>query len=104
MECSIRPSMVKGALYLKNNIRVVNGVLKGFKMNWNPLITQAYMQVKVNGEIMDVPIDRRQIRFIEKEYRVGDSVNLYYDGAWHIRSRAIDINENCVYKEQSVFV
>jgi hypothetical protein len=96
--------MVKGALYLKNDRKVVNGVLKGFKMNWNPLITQAYMQVKVGGEIMDVPIDRRQIRFVEKEYRIGDAVNLYYDGAWHIRSRAIDINENFVHKEQSVFV
>lgn len=89
---------------MKINIKVVNGVLKGFKMNWNPLITQAYMQVKVSGEIMDVPIDRRQIRFVEKEYHIGDAVNLYYDGAWHIRSRAIDINENFVSKEKSVFV
>jgi hypothetical protein len=62
------------------------------------------MQVKIDGEIKDVPIDRRQIRFVEKEYRIGDKVNLYYDGIWHIRSRAIDINENFVDKEQTVFV
>ncbi len=85
--------------------KVVTGVLKGFKKDWNPFTNKAYMQVKVGGRIMDVPVDRRQIRFVEKEYKVGETVDLYYDGAWHFRSRVIDLNEPLlVDTEKSVYV
>lgn len=87
-----------------HNGKVVTGVLKGFKKNWNPFANQAYMQVRVGGRIMEVAIDRRQIQFVEKEYRVGDTVDLYYDGEWHFKSRIIDLNEpTSLSVEKSVF-
>ncbi len=88
-----------------HNEKVVTGVLKGFKKNWNPFANQAHMQVKVGARVVEVPIDRRQIPFVEKEYGVGDMVELYYEGGWHFRSREIDLNEPTSFSlEKSVYI
>jgi len=45
-----------------------------------------HIAVRVGQEIVDVPVDNRQVRFIEKEHPVGSIVELEYDSVWRIRS------------------
>jgi hypothetical protein len=88
-----------------NTTEVAVGLLKGFKKDWNPFIREAYMQVDVKGKIFNLPIDRRQIRFVEKEYQVGSMVELHYDGVWHINSRTLTMNEPVtVDRDRSVYL
>lgn len=79
---------------MKHNDRAVaTGVLKGYKKHWNPLVNEAFIQIDIGSTRISVPIDRRQIQFLEKEYSIGDNIDVYHDGTWHIRSRTIDMNE-----------
>jgi hypothetical protein len=81
------------------------GKLKGFKINWNPFNKDAYMQVDVEGTIFNVPIDRRQIRFILKEYQVGENMVIRYNGTWHYTSRTLEMNEPIIVdEERSVYI
>ncbi len=65
---------------------IVKGEVAGYKRGWTPL-SPAHLVVKAGGDILRIPVDQRQVRFIQKEYPVGDTVELEYDGNWHIISR-----------------
>ncbi len=80
------------------------GTIKGIKKHWNPLVNDAHILVDIDGTMIKVPIDRRQIPFLEKEYKVGGKVDVYFDGVWCIKSRQIDLNENIFpLDEHSIF-
>jgi len=72
---------------------VATGIFKGIKTHWNPLVNDAYILVDVGGTMIKVPLDRRQLPFLEKEYAVGDTMEIYFDGVWHVKSRPIEGNE-----------
>jgi len=44
---------------------------------------------KVNNKTIRIPVDRRLVKFIGKEYLAGNIVVLEYDGRWHIRSQRV---------------
>lgn len=50
-------------------------------------MSPSHMVVKTRGDMIRIPVDQRQVKFIQKEYPVGDTVELEYDGCWHIMSR-----------------
>ncbi len=98
--------MGSGDLYMGHDIKkIATGLLRGFRKNWNPLVKNAFMEVEVDGRMLYVPIDIRQIRFVEKEFQVGDEVNLYNDGEWHFKSRTIEKHEHIlVNAEKSIYL
>lgn len=75
-------------MFTKNEAGRASGVLAGFTGRWNPLTTIVYMLVKVNDKTIKVPIDHRQVRFIQKEYDIGGKIELqFYGGDWHVMSQ-----------------
>jgi hypothetical protein len=83
----------QGGVNLHHDSRAVaTGIFKGIKKPWNPLVNDAYIRVDIGGTLVKVPIDRRQIPFLEKEYAIGDMIDVYFEGVWRIKSRSIDEN------------
>lgn len=83
---------------------VATGIFKGIKKHWNPLVNDANILVNVEGTLIKVPIDRRQVPFLEKEYKIGATIEIYFDGVWRIKSRPIDTNEYVLpIDERSIF-
>jgi len=66
------------------------GEIIGYSKSWNPLSRESYVVIKVNDQKIVIPIDRRQEKFIQKEYPSGSKVAVgFYGGAWHIGSKPI---------------
>ncbi len=74
-------------MFGKHSKSAIFGQVTGYASGWNPLSHKAYMVVNVGGETLHVPVDHRQIRFMELEHPVGGTVELDYDQGWHIKSR-----------------
>ncbi len=72
----------------KNTIDKAHGILTGITSRWNPLSRTVHMLVKVNGNTIRVPIDHRQVKYMQKEHNIGSEVELhFYEGGWHVVSR-----------------
>ena len=71
---------------------IVKGEVAGYTRGWIPM-SPAHLVVKAGREMIKIPVDQRQVRFIQKEYPVGDSIELEYDGCWHIVSH--EVHEEC---------
>lgn len=67
----------------------VTGVLLKYSQHRNPFKREAEVVVMVKDKTINIPIDARQKRFVEKEYPVGSEVELLYDGDWHINSKTV---------------
>lgn len=65
---------------------VIRGEVAGYVRGWIPL-SMAHMVVKINRDVVKIPVDQRQVQFIQKEYPIGNMVDLEFNGCWHIRSR-----------------
>jgi hypothetical protein len=75
-------------MFTKNAGNKASGTLAGFTSRWNPLARRVYVLIKINNKTIKVPIDHRQLKFIQNEYAVGSNVELqFYDGDWHVMSR-----------------
>ncbi len=85
------------------NNKLVIGELIRYKDKLNPLSTVTYVFVRVNNEIIKVPVDYRQTRFIEKEYPVGSDVEMRFDGSWHIQSQPAPSDININYIIENIF-
>ncbi len=72
---------------------VETGILLKYNNQWNPLKWEIDVLVKVQDKVLSIPIDRRQKRFIEKEYPAGSTVELDHKDKWHIKSRDVTSNE-----------
>ncbi len=68
-----------------------------------PISRSTHIVVRIGREIVDVPVDYRQIKFIEKEHPVGSIVELEYDGGWHIRSHTVPLETDMTVKAQDIY-
>ena len=69
------------------NLNATFGEVVGFTPRLNPFSMMAKMIVRVNDRTISIPVDRRQVKFIENEYPAGSMVILEYDGRWRVRSQ-----------------
>jgi hypothetical protein len=80
------------------------GKLVGFTKRWNPFNNDIYVLVEVNNNIMNIPIDFRQKKFILMEHSIDSRIPLVYsDGKWHIHSRQISTEFKMFNDNQTVF-
>jgi hypothetical protein len=87
----------------KNNNKLVIGELIRYKDKLNPLSTVTYVLVRVNNEIIQVPVDYRQTMLIEKEYPIGSDVEMRFDGNWHIQSKPVPCDFDINYIVKNTF-
>ncbi len=78
----------------KINLNTVIGELVGYRPRLHPLTMLAHVLVKVNNKIIKIPIDYRQVHFVQKEYPIGSNVELEFNGQWKIRSRQAPIDQD----------
>lgn len=50
-----------------------------------------------------VPVDNRQVKFIEKEHPVGSIVELEFDSGWRIRSQMAAIDNDMADMAQDIY-
>ncbi len=73
---------------INNNIpNTAIGEVVSYNRRLNPFSKIADVLVKVNDQKIQIPVDHRQVRFIEKEYPEGSKVTLEFDGRWTICSQ-----------------
>ncbi|HTY92172.1 MAG TPA: hypothetical protein VMC84_13435 [Methanocella sp.] len=69
----------------------VTGQVIGYKSSWNILSHDAFAVIRVNDAKINVQIDNRQIKYVEKEYPRGSYVRLQLNGSkWQIVSKPSD--------------
>jgi hypothetical protein len=68
-----------------------------------PLSRSTHIVVRIGREMVDVPIDNRQIKFIEKEHPVGSIVELEYDSGWRIRSHTMPLETDITVMAQDIY-
>jgi hypothetical protein len=74
----------------KNNERLAVGEVIGYSSRPNFLSARINVLVKVDGEIVKIPIDYRQKKFIQSESPEGSKVAIgFFDGEWHIGSKPV---------------
>lgn len=72
----------------KNNEQLAVGEIVGYSSRLNFFSATINVLVKVDGEVIKVPIDYRQKKFIQSESPEGSKVAIgFFDGQWHIGSR-----------------
>jgi hypothetical protein len=89
---------------IKVKAPTVKGKLIGYTKPWNPFANEIFARVEVDTEIINVPIDYRQQKFIQKEHPLNSLVHMIFsEGKWQILSQTI--GEKLVLGEKnSVFV
>ncbi len=72
----------------KNNERLSVGEVVGYSNRLNIFSARVNILVKVDNEVIKVPIDYRQKKFIQIESPEGSKVAIgFFDGEWHIGSK-----------------
>jgi hypothetical protein len=69
------------------DLDAIYGKVIGYTRPLNPFTMMARAIIKINNRVIRIPVDYRQVKFIEREYPVGSIVVLEYDGSWCIRSQ-----------------
>jgi hypothetical protein len=69
------------------NLGAIYGEIVGYRPKLNPASVISYVIVKVGNRNINIQVDSRQSKFIQKEYPVGSTVELKFDGHWHIISQ-----------------
>ncbi len=66
------------------------GKLKGFTKHWNPFKSEVFALVEVDSEVINIPIDYRQQKFIQMEHPVNSLVPLTFnENRWQIASTTV---------------
>jgi hypothetical protein len=72
----------------KNSEQLGVGEIVGYSSRLNFFSARINVLVKVDGEVIKVPIDYRQKKFIQCESPEGSKVAIgFFDGEWHIGSK-----------------
>lgn len=84
--------------------RQIIGKLVGFTSRWNPLNTDIFVQVKVDKEMINIPIDFRQRKFIEMEHPLNSYVLLMFrEGNWQIVSNMAKVDNKFLADPLTLF-
>ncbi len=72
-------------------IRPIIGKLVGYTKRWNPFNSQVFAVVKIDEQdVINVPIDYRQQKFIQMEHPVNSLVSIFFcEGKWQITSKTV---------------
>jgi hypothetical protein len=82
----------------------IMGRLVGFTRRWNPFSTEVFVLVEVDSKVINVPIDYRQQKYIQKEHPIDSRIPLtFYDGRWHVNSRLITADFKMFSDNHTVF-
>jgi len=74
--------------------KVAVGEIVGYKRPLIPIGKNVKVLIRVDGDIVTVPVDYRQLRFIQDKYTAGRKVAVgFYGGEWHIGSPPASSNE-----------
>lgn len=69
---------------------MIIGKLKGFSKHWNPFRNEVFALVEVDSEVMNIPVDYRQLKFIQKEHPLNSLVPLTFnEDRWKIGSSTV---------------
>ena len=80
------------------------GKLVGFTNRWNPLKTDIFAQVKIDKDVINVPIDFRQRKYIEMEHPLNSYVALMFrEGKWQIVSHITKTDNKFMADPLSLF-
>lgn len=78
---------------MKENVivRPIIGKLVGYSKRWNPFNSQVFAVVKIDDhDVINVPIDYRQQKFIQMEHPVNSLVPIIFcEGRWQITSKTL---------------
>jgi hypothetical protein len=85
------------------NLNATIGEVVGYIPWLNPFSMMARMVVRINDKTVRIPIDHRQVKFIEKEYPAGSMVMLEFDGCWRIRSHMAPVEFTMDGMSESVY-
>jgi hypothetical protein len=81
------------------------GKLIGFTNRWNPFTTQVFAVVEVDAKMINVPIDYRQQKFIQKEHPINSLVPLIFnEGKWQITSRTLLVDHKIFSDGRTVYL
>ena len=73
-----------------NTMQPIIGKLKGFSKHWNPFKNEVFALVEVDSEVLNVPVDYRQTKFIQMEHPVNSLVPLVFcEDRWQISSTTV---------------
>ncbi len=79
------------------------GEIASYPKRLLPLSRSTHIVVRIGREMVDVPVDNRQIKFIEKEHPVGSIVELEYDSCWRIRSHEMPRENDITVLAQDIY-
>ena len=66
------------------------GRLMGFTKHWNPFKNEIFALVELESEVIKLPIDYRQLKYVQKEHPVNSLVPLTYsEDRWQISSDTV---------------
>lgn len=83
-------------------VQPIIGKLIRFTNRWNPFDNEVFAIVKVDMQVINVPIDYRQQKYIQKEHPINSLVPIVFsDGKWQITSKTV--TEQSV-KDMNVFM
>ncbi len=85
-------------------VKPLIGKLRGFTRRWNPFDNEIFALVEVDDrQVINVPIDYRQQKYIQNEHPVNSMVPLVFrEGRWQITSRTLS-PEQISIGEHSIF-
>jgi hypothetical protein len=65
------------------------GEMIGYTSRWNIFSNSIKAIVNIEGKARKIPIDNRQIKFLQKEYPPGSMVTVGFNGTWYIKSQPV---------------
>jgi hypothetical protein len=80
------------------------GKLIGFTKHWNPFNSEVFARVEIDYTVVNVPVDYRQLKFIQKEHPLNSLVPVVFnEGKWQITSRTLASEQKFYGDSSTVF-
>lgn len=83
---------------------VIYGKVLRYATGLNPISKTARVVVKIDNGIIQIPVDKRQVKFIAKEYPKGIKAELEFVNGWHIKSQMTPSESNITIQAQDIFL
>lgn len=82
----------------------IYGEVIGYSSGWHYISTKPRVIVKVGSKTIRIPVDKRQVRFVAKEYPKGSKAELKFDNGWCIQSQIAPSEVSLPVQAQDVFL